>query len=91
MADIRIERGTCRFVAQKHEGGRPTIAVQFFHGSMSLLNHATLSLNLLGSLTLEDAMKLADTLNEAVLDASVMMSSEHPMFAGRVLPASTPS
>ena len=55
---------------------------------MSLLNHATLSLNLLGSLTLEQAMKLADTLNETVLDASVTVSSEHPMFEKIVAPAS---
>jgi hypothetical protein len=88
MADIRIERGACRFVAQKLEGTRPTIAVQFSHGSMSLLNHATLSLNLLGSLTLEQAMKLADTLNETVLDASVTVCSEHPMFANKFAPAS---
>ena len=88
MADMRMERGPCHFMAQKQDGGRPTIAIQFAHGSMSLLNHATLSLTLLSSITLEEAMKLADTLNETVLDASVTVCSEHPMFANKFAPAS---
>jgi hypothetical protein len=40
-----------------------------------------LSFNLLGGLTMEQVKKLADRLNEQVLDASVAVSSEHPMFA----------
>jgi hypothetical protein len=82
MPDIRLERGTCRFVASKGGSGRPEITIQFFHGTVSILNHAVLSFNLLGGLTLEQAKKLADALNENVLDASVAVSSEHPMFAG---------
>jgi hypothetical protein len=88
MPDTRIERGTCRFVARKVEGGRPAIILQFFHATVPLLQHATLSFNLLGGLTLEQAKKLADTLNENVLDASVVVSSEHPMFGGESSPAS---
>ena len=80
MTDTRLERATCRFVAKKDEGCRPTIALQFFHGTVSLLNHAALGFNLLGNLTLDQAKKLAETLNENVLDASVEVSSEHPMF-----------
>jgi hypothetical protein len=80
MPDTRVERGTCRFVAQLAEGGRPVIALQFFHRTGSILDHAMLSFNLLGGLTLEQAKKLADGLNEQVLDASVAVSSEHPMF-----------
>ena len=85
MSDLRIERGTCRFVAKKDEGGRPTITLQFFRETVSVLNHAALSFNLLGGLTLEQAKKLADALNENVLDASLAVSSEHPMFAGGVV------
>jgi hypothetical protein len=80
MPDTRVERGTCRFVAQIAEGGRPVIALQFFHRTGSILDHAMLSFNLLGGLTLEQAKKLAEGLNEQVLDASVAVSSEHPMF-----------
>ena len=84
MADVRIERGTCRFVARKRDGGRATITLQFSQEAISLLNHATLSFNLLSGLTLEQAQKMAETLTENVLDASVEISSEHPMFAGRL-------
>ena len=80
MPDTRVESGTCRFVAQLAEGGRPLIALQFFHRTGSILDHAILSFNLLGGLTLEQAKKLADGLNEQVLDTSVAVSSEHPMF-----------
>jgi hypothetical protein len=62
-------------------GGRPIIAVQFFHRTGSIFDHAMLSFNLLGGLTMEQVKKLADRLNEQVLDASVAVSSEHPMFA----------
>jgi hypothetical protein len=80
MPDARIERGTCRFVARKDASGRPTINLQFFHRTASILNHAALSFNLLGSLTLDQAKKLTDALNENVLDTSISVSSEHPMF-----------
>jgi hypothetical protein len=87
MPDTRVERGTCRFVASKAEGGRAAITLQFFYRTVSILDHAVLSFNLLGGLTLEQAKKLAEGLNESVLDASVAVSSEHPMFAGDSPPA----
>jgi hypothetical protein len=59
-----------------------TITLQFSQHAVSLLNHATLSFNLLSGLTLEQAQKIAETLTENVLDASVEVSSEHPMFVG---------
>jgi hypothetical protein len=70
------------------EGRRPVIILEFFHRTVSILDHAVLSFNLLGGLTLEQAKKLADVLNENVLDASVAVSSEHPLFARGLLPAS---
>jgi len=87
MADIRTERGSCRFVARMAEGRRPVIILEFFHRTVSILDHAALSFNLLGGVTLEQATKLAEGLNESVLDASVAVSSEHPMFAGESPPA----
>jgi hypothetical protein len=81
MTDIRIERGVCRFVATKNVGVRPTITLVFLRGAVPVLNHATLSLNLLGTLTVEQARKIADVMNENVLDVSIAVFSEHPMFA----------
>jgi hypothetical protein len=80
MPDTRIERGTCRFVARKGEGGRPAITLQFFHGTVSILNYAALRFNLLSALTLEQAKKLADVLNENILDASVRCPANIPCF-----------
>jgi hypothetical protein len=39
-----------------------------------------LSFDLPSGLTLEQAQKIAETLTDNVLDASVEMSSEHPLF-----------
>jgi hypothetical protein len=83
MTDARVERGTCRFIAKNDESGRPIVVLEVFHGTVSVLNHATLSFNLLGGLTIERARKMAESLNENILDASVLVSSEHPMFAPR--------
>jgi hypothetical protein len=80
MTDSRTKRGTCRFFAEKSEGGKPRIRVQVFHASVPLLNRAELSFNLLSGLSLEQAQKIANDLNENVLDLSVTLSSEHPMF-----------
>ena len=82
MTDVRIERGTCRFVARKRDGGRATITLQFSQEAVTFLNHATLSFNLLSGLTLEQAQKMAETFTENVLDASVEISSQHAMFVG---------
>jgi hypothetical protein len=80
MTDSRTERGTCRFFAEKGEGGKPRIRVQLFHASVPLLNHAELSFNLLSGLSLEQAHKFVQDLNEYVLDLSVTLSSSHPLF-----------
>jgi hypothetical protein len=53
--------------------------VELFHGTISLLKNATLSFNLLGGISLEQAKKITDSLNENVLDMSVTMSSDHPL------------
>jgi hypothetical protein len=80
MTDSVTKRGTCRFVAEKAQGGKPTIRIQLFHTSVPLLNQAELSFNLLSGLSLEQAKKITDNLNESVLDLSVTLSSQHPMF-----------
>jgi hypothetical protein len=81
ITDARTERGTCRFLAEKGEGGKPVIRVELFHGTVSVLKNATLSFNLLGGMSLEQARTIAESLNENVLDVSVTLSSDHPMFA----------
>jgi hypothetical protein len=48
-----------------------------------LLNCAELSFNLLSGLSLEQARQIADDLNEKVLDLSVTLSSDHPLFGSK--------
>lgn len=83
MTDERIERGPCRFVVGIREGGKPIIRMEFFHNTVPVLKHATLSFNLLGGLSQEQAKKIADSLNENVLDASIILTSQHPMFEAK--------
>jgi hypothetical protein len=83
MTETRVERGTCRFVAEKGEQGKPIIRVELFHGTVSLLKNVTLSFNLLGGMSVEQAKKIADSLNENVLDMSVSLSGDHPMFVAK--------
>jgi hypothetical protein len=83
MTEARVERGTCRFVASNNEQGKPIIRLELFHGTVSLLKNASLSFNLLGGVSLEQAKKIADSLNENVLDISVNMSSDQPMFSAK--------
>jgi hypothetical protein len=75
MSDTRIERGSCCFIPKNDEGGHLIITLQFFHGTASVLNHAVLSFNLLGELSLEKAKKMAASLNENILDARVSVPS----------------
>jgi hypothetical protein len=81
MPEARTERGTCRFVAAEGQGGKPVIGVELFHGIVSVHTHATLSFNLLGGMSLERAKRMAETINDSVLDLSVTLSSDRPMSA----------
>jgi hypothetical protein len=71
MPDTKTERDSCRFALQ-FAGGKPQIIVQTFHGTISLLKgNAVLGFNLLAGITQEQAKKVADALNEHVLDLFV--------------------
>lgn len=71
MADAKTERSSCRFVIDSTKDGKPQIVVKPFHASISLLADAVLGFDLLGGTTLEQAKKVAELLNENVLDVFV--------------------
>jgi hypothetical protein len=73
MPDTKTERGSCRFVVQFNEG-KPQIVVQRFHDSISVLKNSVLGFNLLSGLTKEQATKVADVLNEHVLELFVTLA-----------------
>jgi hypothetical protein len=80
MTETRTQRGSCKFTVQEVEGGKHAIVVQTFHDNIGLLKHAVLGFNLLSGITSEQAKKIAETLNEYVLEAFVTISDSHPMF-----------
>jgi hypothetical protein len=73
MADTKTERGSCRFVVE-FVSGRTQIVVQTFHGSISLLCDAVIGFNMLGGISPEQAKKVADMLNEHILDLFVSVT-----------------
>jgi hypothetical protein len=66
-------RGKWRRGKANHQGGA-------FSQNDVCVDPRYVGLNLLGGISLEQAKKLADSLNENVLDASVKLSSQHPML-----------
>jgi len=60
-------RSNCRFMVQQ-AGGKPFLAVQLFHDTIPLLKGASLGFDLLGGISVEQAKKLAEMLNEHVLE-----------------------
>jgi hypothetical protein len=51
MTESKTERGTCRFIAELGEGGKPVLRV-LFHDSVSLSKNAELGFNLLSGVSL---------------------------------------
>src|SRR6476619_3287822 len=74
MTDTQTERSSCKFTVQQVEGGKQAIVVQTFHDSIGPPRHATLGFNLLSGTTSEQAKKIAETLNEYVLEAFLTIS-----------------
>ena len=82
MTETRTERGSCKFIVQQVEGGKQAIVVQSFHDNIAPLKHAVLGFTLLSGIPSEQAKKIAETLNEYVLEAFVTLSDTHPLFKG---------
>lgn len=71
MTEPKTERTSCRFLINSTKDGKPQIVVKPFHKSVSLLANAVLGFDLLGGTTLEQAKRVAELLNENVLDVFV--------------------
>lgn len=71
MPDNQTERSNCRFLVKQAVDGKPVLTVQLYHDTIPLLRTATIGFELLGGTRIEDANKLADMLNERVLEIFV--------------------
>jgi hypothetical protein len=80
MTDARIERGPCRFVSGIGEGGKPNYRNGIFpqHSGRPKTRDALLQPSRRPAQ--EQAKKIADSLNDNVLNASIILTTQHPKF-----------
>ncbi|MFY9645849.1 MAG: hypothetical protein WAK29_11765 [Terriglobales bacterium] len=76
MTQTKIERSNCRFVVQQGTDGKPFLALELYQDTIPRLKGALLGFDLLGGMRVEQAKKLAEALNEHVLDIFLTVSSE---------------
>jgi hypothetical protein len=83
MSETRTERGSCRFLVEKAPGAEKyVIKIQPCHNGLSVLKNAQLGFDLLSGVSYEQATKIADRLNEDVLNVFVTVADSHPMLQG---------
>jgi hypothetical protein len=66
MGTLNIERGSCRFKAIQEADGKFVIRMEMFHQTVPLLKNATVDFELLNGTTLDQARKLAESVNDRV-------------------------
>jgi hypothetical protein len=67
MTDKKTDRSNCRFAVQMIDG-KHILAVQLYQDTIPVLKDVAIGFDLLGGTRVEDARKLADLLNERVID-----------------------
>jgi hypothetical protein len=65
---MSAERSNCHFAVQRTSDGKPVLVVQLYQDSIPTLKGTTLGFDLLGGISVEQAKKVAEMLNEHVLD-----------------------
>jgi hypothetical protein len=70
MAETKTERSNRRFTVEQSDG-KPVLVVHLFQDTIPVLRQVSFGFDLLGGRRVEDAKKLAETLNEQVLDLFV--------------------
>lgn len=71
MAENGTERSNCRFMVQQASDGKPLLVVQLYQDTIPRLKDVLVGFDLLGGMRAEQARKLAEMLNEHVLDIFV--------------------
>jgi len=71
MAEMKTDRSTCRFTVQQAEDGKPFLAAHLYRDTISVLRELSFGFDLLRGTQVEDAKKLAEMLNEHVLEMFV--------------------
>ena len=68
MAEKKTDRSNCRFNVQQGSEGKVLLVVQLYQDTIPLLKDVSLGFDLLGGMRVEEARKVAEVLNEHVLD-----------------------
>jgi hypothetical protein len=72
----KTERSNCHFAVQRATDGKSILVVQLYQDTIPILREALIGFDLLGGTHLEQAKKLAEMLNEHVLDLFVTMKDK---------------
>jgi hypothetical protein len=75
MSNPRTERSNCRFAVRESAERKAVVIVELLHETIPMLKGTTIGFGLLGGTTPTQAQKIADLLNEYVLELFVTMSS----------------
>jgi len=67
----KTERSNCRFTVQQAADGRSVLVINFYQNTISSLKNNVIGFDLLGGLPIATARKLAETMNEHILDLFV--------------------
>jgi hypothetical protein len=76
MPEPKTERSNCRFQVQQMPDGKSLIIVRLYQDTIPLLQRAVIGFDLLGGTQAEQAKKLAELLNEHVLDVFVTVTEK---------------
>jgi hypothetical protein len=71
MTDKKTDRSNCRFTVQQAADGKPSLVVQLYQDTIPRLKDVSFGFDLLGGTRVEDANKMAEMLNERVLEMFV--------------------
>jgi len=69
-----IERGSCRFKAIQGTDGKFVIRMEMFHQTVPQLKDVTVDFELLNGTTLDQARKLAESINDRVTGVLITKS-----------------
>jgi hypothetical protein len=72
MTTTNVERGSCRFKAIQGPDGKSVIRMEMFHDTVPRLADVTVDFELLNGTSLDQARKLAESVNDRV--TGVMIS-----------------
>lgn len=62
-----LERGSCRFIVSTTPDGKPGLRLDLYHDTLPTLAKRVMGFELLRGTSMEEARKLAETMNERIL------------------------